>query len=108
VAVLAGIAGVLSLTSAKSGALVGVFISVTTVPAAADMAVSLALGGGEEFTSAAIQLGVNLAGIPVAAIATLGAQGLVWRRVPGALPHLDRVGRGPGVSHTRTRWTMPE
>jgi uncharacterized membrane protein len=33
VAVLAGIAGVLSLTSAKSGALVGVFISVTTVPA---------------------------------------------------------------------------
>ena len=46
VAVLAGVAGVLSLTSAKSGALVGVFISVTTVPAAADMALSLALGGG--------------------------------------------------------------
>jgi uncharacterized protein DUF389 len=48
VAVLAGVAGVLSLTSTKSGALVGVFISVTTVPAAADMAVALALGGGTE------------------------------------------------------------
>ena len=52
VAVLAGIAGVLSLTSAKSGALVGVFISVTTVPAAADMAVSLALGGWHGVPSA--------------------------------------------------------
>ncbi|NED02343.1 DUF389 domain-containing protein, partial [Streptomyces sp. SID6648] len=36
VAILAGIAGTLSLTSAKSGALVGVAISVTTVPAAAN------------------------------------------------------------------------
>ncbi len=35
VAVLAGLAGVLALTSAKSASLVGVFISVTTVPAAA-------------------------------------------------------------------------
>src|SRR3954470_22254597 len=59
VAVLAGVAGVLSLTSSKSGALVGVFISVTTVPAAADMAVSLALGGGQQFTRAAIQLGIK-------------------------------------------------
>jgi hypothetical protein len=30
---LAGIAGMLALTSAKSGALVGVLISVTTIPA---------------------------------------------------------------------------
>jgi uncharacterized hydrophobic protein (TIGR00271 family) len=86
VAVLAGVAGVLSLTSAKSGALVGVFISVTTVPAAADMAVSLALGGGPEFRSAATQLGINLAGIIVAATATLAVQRAVWRRVPGVVP----------------------
>ena len=86
VAVLAGVAGVLSLTSAKSGALVGVFISVTTVPAAADMAVSLALGGGPEFQSAATQLGINLAGICVAAILTLAVQRAVWRRVPGVVP----------------------
>jgi len=86
VAVLAGVAGVLSLTSAKSGALVGVFISVTTVPAAADMAISLALGDGPEFLSAATQLGINLAGILVAATATLAIQRAVWRRVPGVVP----------------------
>ena len=89
VAVLAGVAGVLSLTSAKSGALVGVFISVTTVPAAADMAVSLALGGGPEFLRAATQLGINLAGIIVAATATLAIQRAVWRRVPGVVPRAD-------------------
>ncbi|CAM5677332.1 Putative hydrophobic protein (TIGR00271 family) OS=Streptomyces albaduncus OX=68172 GN=FHS32_000858 PE=4 SV=1 [Streptomyces griseoloalbus] len=44
VAVLAGAAGTLSLTSAKSGALVGVAISVTTVPAAANAAVALSYG----------------------------------------------------------------
>src|SRR5690349_5848656 len=86
VAVLAGIAGVLSLTSAKSGALVGVFISVTTVPAAADMAISLALGGPPEFRSAATQLGVNLAGILVAATGTLAVQRTIWRRAPGVVP----------------------
>jgi uncharacterized hydrophobic protein (TIGR00271 family) len=88
VAVLAGVAGVLSLTSAKSGALVGVFISVTTVPAAADMAVSLALGGGPEFRSAATQLGINLAGILVAATVTLAVQRTVWRRMPGVVPRV--------------------
>ena len=88
VAVLAGVAGVLSLTSAKSGALVGVFISVTTVPAAADMAVSLALGGGPEFRSAATQLGINLTGILIAATVTLAVQRAVWRRVPGVVPRV--------------------
>jgi uncharacterized hydrophobic protein (TIGR00271 family) len=89
VAVLAGVAGVLSLTSAKSGALVGVFISVTTVPAAADMAISLALGGWPEFLSAATQLGVNLAGILIAATLTLAVQRTVWRRVHGVVPSLS-------------------
>jgi uncharacterized hydrophobic protein (TIGR00271 family) len=93
VAVLAGVAGVLSLTSAKSGALVGVFISVTTVPAAADMAVSLALGGGEEFDRAATQLGINLVGILAAALATLALQRAVWRRVPRVVPRIAAVGQ---------------
>jgi uncharacterized hydrophobic protein (TIGR00271 family) len=96
VAVLAGIAGVLSLTSAKSGALVGVFISVTTVPAAADMALSLALGGWDEFLSAATQLGINLAGILVAAILTLFVQQAVWRRVPNTVPRVGSLGRPTG------------
>ncbi|MPQ98773.1 DUF389 domain-containing protein [Modestobacter sp. I12A-02628] len=94
VAVLAGVAGVLSLTSSKSGALVGVFISVTTVPAAADMALSLALGGAGEFWAATAQLAINLVGILVAAYLTLSVQRLVWHRVPRATPRADRVG-GP-------------
>ncbi|MGY1733429.1 DUF389 domain-containing protein [Geodermatophilus sp. SYSU D01045] len=93
VAVLAGIAGVLSLTAAKSGALVGVFISVTTVPAAADMAVSLALGGGAEFWRAALQLGINLAGILLAAVVTLLLQRVLWRRVPQVLPRFEAMPR---------------
>ncbi|MET0763582.1 MAG: DUF389 domain-containing protein [Blastococcus sp.] len=93
VAVLAGIAGVLSLTSSKSGALVGVFISVTTVPAAGDMALALALGGAEEFRSAATQLGVNLLGIFVAATLTLGLQYALWRRMPRTAPRVERVRR---------------
>ncbi|MEE3920668.1 DUF389 domain-containing protein [Micromonospora sp. BRA006-A] len=44
VGLLAGIAGMLSLTSKKSGSLVGVLISVTTVPAAANVAVASAYG----------------------------------------------------------------
>ncbi|MBU3995363.1 MAG: DUF389 domain-containing protein, partial [Actinobacteria bacterium] len=42
IAFLAGIAGILSLTTAKSGALIGVLISVTTVPAAGNVAVAIA------------------------------------------------------------------
>jgi len=42
IAFLAGIAGILSLTTAKSGALIGVLISVTTVPAAGNVAVATA------------------------------------------------------------------
>ena len=43
VATFAGTAGVLSLTNAKSGALVGVLISVTTIPAAANIGVARGL-----------------------------------------------------------------
>jgi uncharacterized hydrophobic protein (TIGR00271 family) len=42
VAVLAGIVGVVSLTESRASTLIGVFISVTTIPAAADIALSLA------------------------------------------------------------------
>ncbi len=44
VAVLAGIVGVISLTEARASTLIGVFISVTTIPAAADVGVRLAYG----------------------------------------------------------------
>ena len=100
VAVLAGIAGTLSLTSAKSTALVGVFISVTTVPAAGAMALGAALGSGAAIGEAATQLGVNLAGILVAATATLAVQGSLWRRVPRITPRVAAV-RAPGGGSPR-------
>jgi uncharacterized hydrophobic protein (TIGR00271 family) len=93
VAVLAGVAGVLSLTSARSGALVGVFISVTTVPAAGTMALGLALGSRTAFIEAAAQLIINLAGMLVAGVVTLLLQKGVWSRMPRAVPRLERVGR---------------
>jgi uncharacterized hydrophobic protein (TIGR00271 family) len=52
VAVIAAAAGVLSLTSAKVGGLSGVFISVTTVPAAGNIALGLAFGSGHEISGA--------------------------------------------------------
>ncbi|TQM04113.1 DUF389 domain-containing protein [Pseudonocardia kunmingensis] len=71
VALLAGAAGMLSLTSAKSAALVGVFISVTTVPAAAFASVALVEGRYLQALESAIQLAVNLVGIVVAAAVVL-------------------------------------
>jgi len=74
VAFLAGMAGVLSLTSAKSGALVGVLISVTTIPAAANIGVAAAYTDWNEFGGALAQLGVNLGMIGLAGIGTLAIQ----------------------------------
>jgi uncharacterized hydrophobic protein (TIGR00271 family) len=68
---LAGIAGMLALTSAKSGALVGVLISVTTIPAAANVAVALAYWVPSEAIGSAIQLVINLSAIAVAGTLTL-------------------------------------
>ncbi|MFH8789747.1 DUF389 domain-containing protein [Streptomyces roseoverticillatus] len=83
VAFLAGIAGILSLTSAKSGALIGVAISVTTVPAAANAAVALSYGDWAETRGSAVQLALNLAGIVVAGTLTLLAQKWFWIRQRG-------------------------
>jgi uncharacterized hydrophobic protein (TIGR00271 family) len=81
VAVLAGVAGVLSLTSAKSGALVGVFISVTTVPAVGTAALCMGVGVWSEVGSALLQLGVNLLGMTLAGTLTLLVQRYVWTRI---------------------------
>ncbi|MFE9662241.1 DUF389 domain-containing protein [Streptomyces sp. NPDC005955] len=82
VAFLAGIAGTLSLTSAKSGALIGVAISVTTVPAAANAAVALSYRDFGQTSGSALQLLANLGGIVLAGSLTLIAQKsfLAWQR----------------------------
>ncbi|GAA2940532.1 DUF389 domain-containing protein [Streptomyces enissocaesilis] len=83
VAVLAGAAGMLSLTSAKSGALVGVAISVTTVPAAANAAVALVYGDAAQTRLSTEQLLLNLLGIVLAGTLTLFAQKYLWTRQRG-------------------------
>jgi uncharacterized hydrophobic protein (TIGR00271 family) len=77
---LAGIAGMLSLTSARAGTLVGVLISVTTVPAAANAAVALAFGVAEEAAGSALQLLINVAAIVAAGVLTLLVQRFAWPR----------------------------
>ena len=80
VALLAGIAGVLSLTTAKSGALMGVLISVTTIPAAANVGVATAYATWGEVRGALAQLTINLVCIAVAGSATLAVQRFAFRR----------------------------
>ena len=71
VALFAGAAGMLSLVSSKSAALVGVFISVTTVPAAGFAVVAATVGDWDIAAKSAAQLAVNLAGITLAGVLVL-------------------------------------
>jgi uncharacterized hydrophobic protein (TIGR00271 family) len=74
VAFIAGVAGVLSLTSAKSGALIGVLISVTTIPAGANIGVAAAFAEWGDAAGALGQLAVNLSAIVAAGTLTLYVQ----------------------------------
>ncbi|MEV0294359.1 DUF389 domain-containing protein [Nocardia sp. NPDC050710] len=81
VAVIAAAAGVLALTSSKAGGLTGVFISVTTVPAAGNIALGAAFGVGSAIWGSTLQLLINLTGMALAGWATLAVQQAVWSRV---------------------------
>ncbi len=81
VALIAAAAGVLSLTSSRVGGLSGVFISVTTVPAAGNIALGIALGDWSEVSGSAVQLLVNLAGMALAGALVLALQQAVWSKV---------------------------
>ncbi len=74
VAFSAGVAGMLSLSTAKSGALIGVLISVTTIPAAANAAVAAAYGDWSTVRGSLGQLGANLGSMLVAGTLTLLVQ----------------------------------
>ena len=101
VASLAGMAGVLSLTSAKSGALVGVLISVTTIPAAANIGVAAALGD-DEAVGAIAQLAINLSAIVLAGVAVLFIQRRIYmRRRRSHLDHKAREAAGLPLGHSR-------
>jgi uncharacterized hydrophobic protein (TIGR00271 family) len=98
IALLAGIAGVTALTTSKSGPLVGVFISVTTVPAVGTLALCLGVGVWSEIPAALTQLLVNLLGLVLSGTLTLLVQRAVWSRVDPSSPWAG-VGRlgGPGT-----------
>jgi uncharacterized hydrophobic protein (TIGR00271 family) len=86
VAALAGVVGVVSLTEARSATLIGVFISVTTIPAASDIGVSLAFGSGSEAWGSTLQLLLNVTVLAAVAIAGLPVQRAIWRRVGRRAP----------------------
>jgi uncharacterized hydrophobic protein (TIGR00271 family) len=80
VAACAGAAGMLSLSTAKSGALIGVLISVTTIPAAANIGVSAAYQDGDAWRGSVAQLAINLGSIIAAGTAVLYVQRLLYLR----------------------------
>jgi uncharacterized hydrophobic protein (TIGR00271 family) len=84
VAVLAGIVGVVSLTEARANALIGVFISVTTIPAAASIGVSIAYGSWSEARGSLVQLLLNVVLLIAVGAAGLRAQRAIWQREPGS------------------------
>ena len=81
-AVLAGIVGVVSLTEFRANALIGVFISVTTIPAAASIGVSLAYGSWHEARGSLFQLLLNVVILIAVGAAGLRVQRVIWRRAP--------------------------
>ena len=106
VALCAGAAGMLSLSTAKSGALIGVLISVTTIPAAANAGVAAAYGEWSTAGGSLAQLAVNVAGIHVAGTATLFLQRVVYRR--RRIQHLSDEARAEaGLPVGRSSQTSP-
>ena len=79
VAFVAGAAGIIALGRAKSGAVVGVLVSITTIPAAANIGVALAMGNPSEAGKSLSILLVNLVGLLAGGVLTLlGTR--VWAR----------------------------
>jgi uncharacterized hydrophobic protein (TIGR00271 family) len=80
VALLAGIVGVVSLTEARSSTLIGVFISVTTIPAASDAGVSWAFGLNREAWNSVLQLLLNVSVLTIVAWVGIPIQRAIWLR----------------------------
>jgi Domain of unknown function (DUF389) len=58
----------------------GVLISVTTIPAAANVAVGLAYGDEDAWTGSLQQLAINIGGILLAGVGTLYVQRMLYLR----------------------------
>jgi uncharacterized hydrophobic protein (TIGR00271 family) len=84
VAVLAGIVGVVSLTEARAAALIGVFISVTTIPAAASIGLSIAYTDGSRALGSTYQLLLNVVVLILVGALGMRVQRALWRAGPVA------------------------
>jgi uncharacterized hydrophobic protein (TIGR00271 family) len=94
VAFIAGAAGALAMSTEKASTMVGVFISVTTIPAAGNLALGLAFWTRHEIIGSAAQLTLNLSSMIVSGFLVLSYQRLLWTRTlvlaDRLLTHQDR------------------
>lgn len=90
VAVIAAAAGVLALTSSRSTGIIGVFISVTTIPASGNFAVAAVFGQWHEALGSLSQLGINIAGMAVAGWLTLELRQWTSERVSRVLARREQ------------------
>lgn len=81
VALLAGAAGALALALAKTATMVGVFISVTTVPAAGNLALGLAVWDAGEIRGSLAQLAINIGCMVLAGATVLVLMRIGWTRL---------------------------
>jgi uncharacterized hydrophobic protein (TIGR00271 family) len=103
VAACAGVAGMLSLSTAKSGALIGVLISVTTIPAAANVGVAAAYRDWDACRGSLAQLGINLGAIVLSGVTVLWLQRIHYVR----RRHKQRAERGLTPTSRATTRSRP-
>ncbi|WP_309646969.1 DUF389 domain-containing protein [Nocardioides sp.] len=97
VALFAGAAGALALAIERSATMVGVFISVTTVPAAGNLALGIAVWDQGEILGSLAQLGANVAGMVIAGSLLLLLVRTTW---PWLVAHSERI-FGSGQARAR-------
>jgi uncharacterized hydrophobic protein (TIGR00271 family) len=88
VALIAGATGALALAIEKTATMVGVFISVTTVPAAGNLALGLAVWDQGEITGSLVQLTAN---VTMMLISGTGLLFVVRRWWPWITTHSERL-----------------
>lgn len=96
VALVAGAAGALALAIQKTATMVGVFISVTTVPAAGNLALGLAVWEPSEITGSLEQLGANVAGMVISGTLLLLVVRRYWPWITSSTERL--LGYRPGAA----------
>ncbi|WP_134765285.1 DUF389 domain-containing protein [Nocardioides sp. 1609] len=88
VGVLAGAAGALAVALQRASTMVGVFISVTTVPALGNLALGVAVWERDEVLGSLAQLGLNVAGMVVSGVVVLLLVRTAW---PWLAARSDRI-----------------